>query len=452
VGQYQTMPERTAEPVLEPRDIQSLADLGRQLRALRLAAPRPDPADDPLTLRDLAELTGVPRSTLGNAESGRILPRTEVVYRVALACGVPAADIPDWTAARNRVARRAGGTRPPRPAAHPPPGRVSAGEPDGVLVQLRGLSLEPTAGQLQRLPVPPVAEYLEGIRSASAAAYLEEMETAFAADCLSHMTIDQAAECLSWMEPSKAGLLLEFEEVALSVAHVRQMRTTAATAAIAGMAADVAAERLNRLSGDVASRITQGLPPKAKRALILAEDLPERLTLELLFGLDYRQTVQLLETATTRQAATLLARMPDDPAAGVLTALRRRSRLALFGQLSPEAGGRLLNELPMVVGIDAVESLPTGLVAAMLAQADMTKAALLLECLPAGRKDAALAAMRSDAAAAVRAALHALPRLVTPGRRAEANWGVPHVPRAALAGAPTGYVRLIARLGWLKPA
>jgi flagellar motility protein MotE (MotC chaperone) len=456
VGQYRTMIERTVtsvEPVLDPRDVRSLADLGRQLRALRLAASRPNPDDDPLTVRDLADRTGIPRSTLGNAESGRVLPRTEVVYRVAQACGVPDDEIPDWTAARNRVARRANRTQPSRSVAtrSSAPERPPAGEPvDSAIVreQLRRLDQGPAASQLQRLPVPAVTEYLESMHSASAATYLEQMEPDFAAACLTFMTCDQAAECLSWMDRSKAQQLLECEETALSVMHLRQMQTTAAAAAIAGMSAEVAAERLNRLSGDVASRIARGLPPKAKKAWILAGDLSERLTLELLFGLDYRQIVQLLEAATMQQAAKLLARMPHDPAAGVLTALRRRRRLALFGELSPEVGGRLLGEIPVDIGIDAVESLPTRLVASLLAQADRTKAALLLECVPTDLKDATLAAMQPDgAAAAVRAALRALPHLLITKLRAEASWGMPHVAGAALA-APTGYTPLSVRLEW----
>jgi Mg/Co/Ni transporter MgtE/transcriptional regulator with XRE-family HTH domain len=477
MGQYRNMPERTPAPA-EPPDIRSLADLGRELRALRLAAPRPSLADDPLTLRDLAELTGLPRSTLGNAESGRILPRAEVVYRVALACGVPADRIAAWTAARNRIAGRRDRARPsrrreepvsrrplnagrfdaeplngrrldtepadPRRFAGEPPGarrfdaepfggRRFEREPAGaepvdsafLARQLRKLEPHAAADLLQRHSVPAAAECLEMVPAASAATCLAAMVPTFAAACLTRMPGGRGADCLDRLDPAKAQQLLGLEESGQSLAHLRQMLPETATAAIAEMPPVTAAARLNQLSADVASRITRELPAKAKAALILTEDLPERLTHELLFSLDFDGTVQLLRTAPIPQVAKLLTSMPEDPAAGVFAKLSRRRRLVLLGEVGPVLGGRLLGEVPVEVGADAVESLPTDLVVSLLERTGRLQAAQVLESVPADRKRAVLAAMRFDTATAVRAVLERLPFLRVTRLRAEAGRGRP---------------------------
>ena len=421
MGQYRSMFEPTpgdVELVLDPRGIQTLDELGRQLRALRLAAPRADPADDPLTLRDLAKRTGIPRSTLGNAESGRVLPRTEVVYKVALACGTLADDIAAWTSARNRVAR----WRERLPRQHPDLEDVVAeADPRGdasptrevidsamVLDQLRGLNPAAAGGLLQGLSPYGVAKCLGMVQAALAASYLAEMEPSFAAACLALLPPAWAAGCLSGVDPVLAQQLLRLEESALSVTHLRLMQPTAAAAAIAGMPVTAAAERLNRLPGVVASRIVRDVPPDVQTALVLAGELPERLIVELLFSLDYRRTVLLLDAAPIPWAAELLAMMPADPAAGVFAALPRRRRLALLAEVDPTVGGRLLSEAPSDIGADAVTSLPTEFIGVLLTETARTKAALLLDLLLQDRKDAILATMQPDAATAVRDRLRAI--------------------------------------------
>jgi Holliday junction resolvasome RuvABC ATP-dependent DNA helicase subunit len=119
----------------DPDSISSIAELGRQLRLLRIASGAP-------TLRELekrATSTGghLPRSTAGNAESGKHLPRLEVIQIFVRACNGSAADVSRWQAAWQRLyARRyvvlsAGATAyPPDPLSEHETSRYPGGLPD----------------------------------------------------------------------------------------------------------------------------------------------------------------------------------------------------------------------------------------------------------------------------------------------------------------------------------
>ncbi|GAA3268642.1 helix-turn-helix domain-containing protein [Dactylosporangium vinaceum] len=91
----------------DPDHIHTRAEFAEALTRMREAAG--------LTIRDLAEATGLRHSTVGGYCSGRHLPssgQTEVLVRVLRACGVDRADDLDrWVAAVGR-ARRAPGPRP----------------------------------------------------------------------------------------------------------------------------------------------------------------------------------------------------------------------------------------------------------------------------------------------------------------------------------------------------
>src|ERR1700754_1601260 len=108
MGHYRTVPTLPAADsiqVLNPNAIRTVEDLAAALRTFRLRAPRPHVADEPLSLRELSKMSGIPRSTLSNAESGRVLPRAKVVYNIALACGILPENIEAWIKARHRVAQ-----------------------------------------------------------------------------------------------------------------------------------------------------------------------------------------------------------------------------------------------------------------------------------------------------------------------------------------------------------
>src|SRR5690348_10565861 len=105
---YRTMPDEPRAPGSEevdlrpdPDSIFSIAELGRQLRLLRIVSGAP-------TLRELAKRatsTGehLPRSTAGNAESGKHLPGLEVIQAFVRACNASAADVSRWQAAWQRL-------------------------------------------------------------------------------------------------------------------------------------------------------------------------------------------------------------------------------------------------------------------------------------------------------------------------------------------------------------
>lgn len=85
----------------DPDSVSSVAELGRQLRLLRIASGAP-------TLRELekrATSAGehLPRSTAGNAESGKHLPRLEVIQVFVRACNGSAADVIRWQVAWQRL-------------------------------------------------------------------------------------------------------------------------------------------------------------------------------------------------------------------------------------------------------------------------------------------------------------------------------------------------------------
>jgi hypothetical protein len=95
----------------DPDSVSSIAELGRQLRLLRISA-------GVATLRELearatASGDALPRSTAGNAESGKHLPGLEVIRAFVQACNGSAADVRRWQSAWQRLYMQR----------HGPPGR-----------------------------------------------------------------------------------------------------------------------------------------------------------------------------------------------------------------------------------------------------------------------------------------------------------------------------------------
>ena len=85
----------------DPDSISSVAELGRQLRLLRISVGSPPLRE--LEARSAASGEPLPRSTAANAESGRHLPRLEVIRAFVQACSGSDADLRRWQAAWQRL-------------------------------------------------------------------------------------------------------------------------------------------------------------------------------------------------------------------------------------------------------------------------------------------------------------------------------------------------------------
>jgi Mg/Co/Ni transporter MgtE len=349
--------------MIAPDAIHTVDELGRQLRALRLAAPRPDPSADPLTLRELSAMTGVARSTLANAESGRILPRTEVVFRVALHCVADRADVPRWTDARRRVARlRAEARRGTGPSA--PSARGDAIGPavaSATSERLQRMTVDDAVAVLQVLPPRAAAECLEAMRFDAGARHLHRMRPAEAAACVTEMRAGDAANCLDWVPPKAAAAILAHLDLAGSVALLGAMLPVKATGVVAVMPARTAVQRLVLLPADRAVRILQGLPTPGMAALLTTGGLPKTLIGEVLFGHSRPEAIALLEAMPRRHAAELLRTLPPDPAAGLLPGLRAETAVEVLAHLGTDDADVLLGRTPPAIaaevrpGVDSSE-------------------------------------------------------------------------------------------------
>ncbi|BCJ47178.1 hypothetical protein GCM10010168_72330 [Actinoplanes ianthinogenes] len=401
---------RTAAPASppDPRATETIADLAEQLRQLRLTAPRPAPTDNPLTLRQLAALTGLPHSTLGNAESGRVLPRVEVVYRIAQACGVPDDQLPWWTAARNRVAGRRG--RAPHPAAPRPAVERLAGRPAGpervpadeLLLELGGTTVDKAAELLAGRAPESVVAFLERLHPALVAKLLTAMDPVLAVGHLNGLSPEQAVACLNATDPATAARLLTLTPPTAAVAHLGAMDPEAAARALAAMPNAALVPRLPHLEVDLVRRAARGMPAQQRTALLTGASLPAAVTGELLFSLGFDGSLALVRSAGPRVGARLLTALPADPAAGLLAELPAREAASMIKSMAPEQAAARLLGLTDRQAAERLAPLPPRPLGDVLAQLPVPCAARVLAWFTAARRTAVLQRMRPDRAVPIR--------------------------------------------------
>ena len=397
-----------AEPAAlpDPRTVTTVADLAEQLHRLRLAAARPAPTDNPLTLRELAVLTGLPHSTLGNAESGRILPRVEVVYRFAQACGVPADQLSWWARARNEVAVHRRRCVPQAPV-HPVVRSVArrgdeAVTPEQLLQELAGVDIEQAAERLSRLHPGPVADFLRRLHPGFVARLLAAMDPVLAAGHLSGLPPQDAVTCLNEMDALAAARLLTLQPVPDAVTHLALMRPAAAVPLLLAMPPAALGQRLAHLSADLVRRTVGGMSPHQRRDLLAGPPLPDALTVELLFSLGWQESVTFLSTAATRTAARALTMLPADPAAGLLTALPPSRAATLLAAMPPEQAADRLMEMTGEQAAALLGPLPLRTVGAVLSHLRVPNVARLLAWLPAERRLPVLRNIRAERSVEIR--------------------------------------------------
>ncbi|WP_229070923.1 magnesium transporter MgtE N-terminal domain-containing protein [Actinoplanes sp. DH11] len=352
-----------------PLSVRTVSELARQLRLLRLRVPRPQPTDDPLTLRALAAMTALPVSTLCNAESGRILPRTEVVYRIAQACGAPPEDLPLWTQARQRAAENR--ARPARPTN---PVKVR----DGQVV-----AATEKASIIEELPSLTAASYLDTLAPHVAAECLTTIDRRAAAERLSVMSLSHAAECLALMAPIIAAELLQTEKPTMAVEHLQAMPARACRHVLAAMATHDAAQWLSFLSRNIAYSLAAEMPLAWKATLLITTTLPTALATELLFTGRYEWAVSVLCDMPTNRAANLLATMAADPASGLLTGLPQQRAAELIAAMPASRAAFILTETEDDTLEQILVEMPAQLAATVLANLPARRAArYLARCKP----------------------------------------------------------------------
>ncbi|RBQ16524.1 hypothetical protein DP939_29850 [Spongiactinospora rosea] len=187
-------PARPYRPGVEadPGSVTTKADLARELRKLRIASGKP-------SLRELGRRARadhgleLPRSTAGNAESGKVLPRWEVILAFVLACGIGPAGLRHWQAAWQR-ASASGDTRL----------ESMSGGPESAHDEY----IRRTAGHMEIMPPAAAAELLAATAPALAAELLTVMNTKPAAELLTAIDPSRGAELLTAIDPSRAVELL----------------------------------------------------------------------------------------------------------------------------------------------------------------------------------------------------------------------------------------------------
>lgn len=398
MGQHGTVPssiETSGQADPEPHAVHTIAELAAALKELRLRAPRRELTDELISLRELSEITGIPRSTLCNAESGRVLPSARVVFRVAQACGVGQGELATWVDARHRVAR----SRSRRPVRAVPtvtdpidglPGvAVVDDERPGIdgMVSIVGRleSADPAAvtPMLQHLPPAAVGKYLAQLHAPVAAQHVAGMEPRRAAEALAFMTADQVAECMGWMESSTAQRILRQYDHTVSAELLRRMPAAVAASVISAMPAAISAETLSNLPPPAMDGIIPGIPLETRESLVASDRMPDKLALKLLFGLSFSRIIALFETSyPLERCAELLTAIPGDAAAGLLAALTTRRRWALIRQVGIEEVGRKLAGATAESVADVLDGLAAEASTALLGEIGVDRTASVLNLIP----------------------------------------------------------------------
>ncbi|GLW27900.1 magnesium transporter MgtE N-terminal domain-containing protein [Actinoplanes regularis] len=383
--------------------MRTIADLGRQLALLRLTAPRPTPAHEPLTLRELAQSTGIPRSTLGNAESGRVLPRANVVYRFAEGCGIPPDQIPLWTQARNRIAHAARYRRREnqfkaaqivveRLAHHSERASLQA-----VFDFLSAESLDVTGGNLGKV--------LDALPSDRCTRYLADMPTEAAVECLHAMSPQPAAGCIEQLDTTVAATLLQAEDPAMAAEHLQLLGTYTVRQLLPRLPVPVLSQRLVLMPRHEAEILVAKMPADWTGSLIADTAVPVALAADLLFTLDHSASLRLIASLPISRRANLMAFMNADPAAGLLGGLSDSQLRETLAAIPDARASQIIRSLPHAKAVTLLSAISATDGAALLAELPPAAAADILIGLGPSPRTALLGAMtepqRTEAAIAL---------------------------------------------------
>lgn len=314
-----------------PASVQTREDLARQLTLLRLSTPGPRPGRT-LTMRELSDRSKhsgceVAHSTIGNAESGRILPSGEVVYGIAKACGLPDIEIRLWLDARERVWLQQ--HRPTLPTTMSSP-TVTANQATGQAL----LAMHPARAlrTLVEMGTEQAADMLVTMSQDAQLHFVTRLKPPFAAATISEMLPQLAGSLLDQMPPEQALTLLRILELDRMASLVVQMETAGVCLV------------LDAMDPTMAVRLLAAIDP-AKAGRLLAW-MNSRLEQRAEHGYSTRGLADpgaLLAALDQAAAVRLLATLEDTAAAGrLLATLNEQSAGELLAALDQDAAGRLL--------------------------------------------------------------------------------------------------------------
>ena len=242
------------DPALpDPDSVKTVADLGYQLSLLRVHTPGSP------TIRELADRSGVPRATIGNAESGRHLPSRLVIDNIVRACGVPDAMVRRWLDARARAYL----------SRHRPQSAAS--------VAPRPVVPEPRPGTEYR-----TIQLLSAMPARAAATRLTALPSDEAIEILEQMPIAVAAERLSAIGPGRTAELVAAADIHLAAQWLAAAAPNTTAAVLDVSDTDVAATLLDLMAPDVAARRLQAMRPAAAGGIVTtmnATSAAQRLTI-----------------------------------------------------------------------------------------------------------------------------------------------------------------------------
>jgi transcriptional regulator with XRE-family HTH domain len=381
---------------LDPTAVTTLEELSSQLALLRLTAPRPRATDQPLTLRELADLTGLPRSTLGNAESGRVIPRVEVVYKIAEVCGVPEPQRAMWVQARNLVAHTARPHRRTRRARYVDPVTAAQQLADRDDRSPARAAVDFLAARSVRASTASLDQALDALPSALCAEYLTTMPTTVAATCLNLMSPSRGAACLDVLPPAVTARLLQRVDTAMVVEHLPLMQENTRWKALLAVPMPVVARWLTAMPRAQACSLAAQMPTPWIRELIGHDTAPCSLAADLYFVAGHKQISDLPATLRVNRLAGLLATMAPDPAAGLLTGQPRPRARRVLEAMQESPAARILAHLPILEAGALMTALPAHRAAMILASLPPQTAAALLAPVTTARQQRLLAAMPND--------------------------------------------------------
>ncbi|WP_127504084.1 magnesium transporter MgtE N-terminal domain-containing protein [Actinoplanes solisilvae] len=371
----------------QPHTVHTVSELAAALKELRLRTPRREMTDELLSLRELSELTGVPRSTLCNAESGRVLPSARVVFHVARACGVTQDELASWVDARHRIARSQSRRTVQAARATTAPAQVDDDQ-DGIDGMIRIVGRLETADpaavmpMLKSLPPDAVGQHLATLHAPVAAQHLASMGPGPAAEASLHMSVEQVAECMGWMEPTAAERILRGYDFPAAAELLQRMPTAVAASVISALPAEISAETLSHLPPDALDGIIPGIPIRTREALVNSDRMPDRLAVKLLFGLSFGRIIALFESSyPLERCAELLTAIPGDAAAGLLAALPTRRRRALIHRTGLDEIGRKIAQATAETVADVLDGVAPETSAAVLGEFAVDRAAAVLHRL-----------------------------------------------------------------------
>ncbi|SDT39817.1 magnesium transporter MgtE N-terminal domain-containing protein [Actinoplanes derwentensis] len=377
----------------DPRSIRTVEDLAHRLAQLRRTAPREHLEQDQPTIRQLSDATGLPRSTLSDAECGRSLPSVKVVCRIASACGIPDDELVMWVEARDRAAQHARFTR--RGSGYPDAVELARLVPDD---EVRRPALAAVA-YLRSQSVPVDGELdvvLDALPITVCAGHLSRMDPDAAAECLNLLPLEKGVECLRRLNPEVSAGLLRREAPAIAAEHLQMLPPPDSRRLLHRLPLIEAGRLLQAMPRVAATKLMESMPPGWIRDLITGRDVASSLAADLIFTIGYRQSLVLLTSLPQPRLVGILAAMDHESAAGVLGHLhpvRVRKILAIFQD------GRVRQILLHLAETDAAAALagmPGKRAAGLVAELPPDRAADILHHVPTDRRAQIVTAVPGD--------------------------------------------------------